>query len=79
MGGDDANVVSVLPAMTAGAGDRASEESTEHRPAEAPSEARRAARTGDHDRSADDTDVGWGERTPGSNDDRLITDKPPHW
>ena len=30
-------------------------------------------------RSADDSDVGWGEREAGSNDDRLSRDKPPHW
>ena len=30
-------------------------------------------------RSADDSDVGWGDREPGSNDDRLRQDKPPHW
>ena len=29
-------------------------------------------------RSADDSDVGWGERAD-SNDDRLRQDKPPHW
>ncbi len=26
----------------------------------------------------DDTDRGWGERA-GSNDDRLLEDRPPHW
>ena len=26
----------------------------------------------------DDTDEGWGEE-PGSNDDRLLEDRPPHW
>jgi hypothetical protein len=30
-------------------------------------------------RSADDSDVGWGDREAGSNDDRLHQDKPPHW
>lgn len=30
-------------------------------------------------RSADDSDVGWGDREAGSNDDRLQQDKPPHW
>jgi len=30
-------------------------------------------------RSADDSDVGWGDRAAGSNDDRLHQDKPPHW
>ena len=29
-------------------------------------------------RSADDSDVGWGEST-GGNDERLRRDKPPHW
>jgi hypothetical protein len=29
-------------------------------------------------RSADDTDVGWGEASD-ANDDRLRRDKPPHW
>ena len=28
--------------------------------------------------TTDDTDRGWGER-PGSNDDRLLEDRPPHW
>jgi hypothetical protein len=26
----------------------------------------------------DDTDAGWGEWS-GSNDDRLLADRPPHW
>jgi hypothetical protein len=30
------------------------------------------------DRSRDDTDTGWGERS-WSNDDRLREDRPPHW
>ncbi len=30
------------------------------------------------DRSADDSDTGWGEG-PDSNDDRLLRDVPPHW
>lgn len=30
-------------------------------------------------RSADDSDVGWGDRESGSNDDRLHQEKPPHW
>ena len=30
-------------------------------------------------RSLDDGDVGWGERVPDSNDDRLRRDVPPHW
>ncbi|MBD8059549.1 hypothetical protein IC607_11285 [Cellulomonas sp. JH27-2] len=29
-------------------------------------------------RSADDSDLGWGESTDG-NDERLRRDKPPHW
>jgi hypothetical protein len=31
------------------------------------------------DRSADDSDTGWGERGEDSNDDRLLRDVPPHW
>jgi len=30
------------------------------------------------EQTADDTDRGWGERA-GSNDDRLLEDRPPHW
>jgi len=35
-------------------------------------------------RSADDTDAGWGERwdserDPGSDDDRYLRERPPHW
>jgi hypothetical protein len=30
-------------------------------------------------RSADDSDTGWGEDRPESNDDRLLRDVPPHW
>lgn len=30
------------------------------------------------EQSRDDTDRGWGDRE-GSNDDRLLDDKPPHW
>jgi hypothetical protein len=30
------------------------------------------------DQTVDDTDEGWGEE-PGSNDDRLLEDRPPHW
>jgi hypothetical protein len=30
------------------------------------------------DQTADDTDVGWGERRR-TNDDRLLDDRPPHW
>jgi hypothetical protein len=31
------------------------------------------------DRSADDSDTGWGEDRLESNDDRLLRDVPPHW
>lgn len=31
------------------------------------------------DRSADDSDAGWGERSSDANDERLLRDKPPHW
>jgi hypothetical protein len=30
------------------------------------------------EQTVDDTDQGWGERE-GSNDDRLLEDRPPHW
>lgn len=30
------------------------------------------------EQSTDDTDLGWGERS-GSNDERLLADRPPHW
>jgi hypothetical protein len=30
------------------------------------------------EQTRDDTDRGWGERS-GSNDDRLLDDRPPHW
>jgi hypothetical protein len=30
------------------------------------------------DSTRDDTDAGWGERSPG-NDDRLRDERPPHW
>jgi len=71
VGVDDANLVSVLPAVLP---------AVEPAPPEAPNEAARSAGpTGSLDRSADDTDIGWGEREPGSNDDRLTGDKPPHW
>jgi hypothetical protein len=74
VGGDDVQLVSVLPAVTpevpagrAGTPDGAAKP------------ARPGGPTSSLDRSADDTDVGWGERESGSNDDRLTTDKPPHW
>jgi hypothetical protein len=31
------------------------------------------------DRSADETDIGWGDRPDPSDDDRLREDRPPHW
>lgn len=35
------------------------------------------------DQTVDDTDLGWGDRNwgrrDGSNDDRLIAERPPHW
>ena len=86
VGGDDANLVSTHPAPAAGPspGDGAS------RPCRSCPAARRPAdRAGDRPdpagepviatRSADDSDVGWGDRETGSNDDRLHQDKPPHW
>jgi hypothetical protein len=30
-------------------------------------------------RSADDTDIGWGERPEPDDDARLREDRPPHW
>jgi hypothetical protein len=30
------------------------------------------------EQTRDDTDRGWGDRD-GSNDDRLLEDRPPHW
>lgn len=68
VGGDEANLVSVLPAMT--------DDIAKTPPAAVPGERVPAS---DLDRSADDTDLGWGERDVGSNDDRLTADKPPHW
>ena len=87
VGGDDANLVSTHPtprddatrddatrdlvagdtghAVGGGAGG-----TTNVRPAHEPVVATR---------SADDSDVGWGDREAGSNDDRLHQDKPPHW
>ena len=67
VGGDDANLVSTHPALP-----------TDDAPAPA------ATTPSGPDpvvpvRSADDSDVGWGDREAGSNDDRLSQDKPPHW
>ncbi len=69
VGGDDVNLVSVHPALP----DQSATAPTPATPSGA------TVRNGSLDRSADDSDVGWGEREPGSNDDRLSTDKPPHW
>jgi len=39
----------------------------------------RAAEPGEGTRSPDDLDVGWGEQAPGSDDERLLREVPPHW
>lgn len=88
VGTDDALLRSTLPALgdgaapetgsPAGAGDAPS---TREAGAPAPAAPGAPATTGDAallNRSADDSDVGWGERAD-SNDDRLRQDKPPHW
>jgi hypothetical protein len=31
------------------------------------------------DRSADDSDTGWGDPRRGDNDERLLAERPPHW
>lgn len=67
VGGDDARLVSTHPALPTDP---------------APTPAARPAAGADPaiaTRSADDSDVGWGDREAGSNDDRLSQDKPPHW
>lgn len=64
VGGDDANLVSTHPAVETPAPTGSAA------PAPEPVVARR---------SVDDSDVGWGDREAGSNDDRLSQDKPPHW
>lgn len=66
VGGDDANLVSSHPAISA--------DPPLVREPKAPT-----AEPVVGGRSADDTDIGWGEREAGSNDDRLTQDKPPHW
>lgn len=66
VGGDDANLVSSHPAVAA----------------DPPPVGKPVAPVAEPvvgGRSADDTDVGWGDREAGSNDDRLTQDKPPHW
>ena len=72
VGGDDAHLVSVHPALSVGNGVSSLE-------ADAAGRARSVSRAGGLDRSADDTDLGWGEVDQGSNDERLTSDKPPHW
>ena len=67
VGGDDANLLSTHPVLPVHPQPAAREA------AAAPPEPVVATR------SADDTDVGWGERDGGSNDERLSQDKPPHW
>ena len=67
VGGDDANLVSTHPAPEPAVSAAPSRPAA---PAPEPVVARR---------SADDSDVGWGDREAGSNDDRLSQDKPPHW
>jgi hypothetical protein len=67
VGGDDALLVSTHPAVTP---------RVPHSPA--PPAAPRAEPVV-ASRSLDDSDVGWGDREAGSNDDRLSQDKPPHW
>ena len=86
VGGDDANLVSTHPAPAAGPspGDAASATRRS-----CPAAAASGGPPGDQldpagepviaTRSADDSDVGWGDRETGSNDDRLHQDKPPHW
>ncbi|MBO3086600.1 hypothetical protein [Cellulomonas fengjieae] len=69
VGGDDANLLSTLPAPAPV-------------PVPAPVAVPAPAVPGEPAiavRSADDSDTGWGERATDSNDDRLSQDKPPHW
>ncbi|WP_315094675.1 hypothetical protein [uncultured Cellulomonas sp.] len=68
VGTDDAVLVSTHPALP-----------TSPAPTAAPEPSVTAAEPVVATRSADDTDVGWGEAEGGSNDDRLSRDKPPHW
>ncbi len=68
VGGDDANLLSTHPAVAG----------TPTQP-EAPAPAAPGPDPVVATRSLDDTDVGWGDRDGGSNDDRLSQDKPPHW
>lgn len=74
MPGDDAWLLSRLPAPAgeprdaAGAGPAAGGAPTA--PRDDPATARR---------SDDDSDVGWGRQEESGNDDRLRRDRPPHW
>jgi hypothetical protein len=73
VGQDDARLVSTHPAY-----DRRTHRDEDSRPAvasAAPPDDAQAIPS----RSADDSDIGWGDREAGSNDDRLEQDKPPHW
>ncbi|KQY23298.1 hypothetical protein ASD16_12145 [Cellulomonas sp. Root485] len=88
VGGDDANLVSSHPAprvdahrddaprdLARGDAAAAAGRKGDSGPTNAPPGHEPAVAT----RSADDSDVGWGDREAGSNDDRLHQDKPPHW
>ncbi|GEL98391.1 hypothetical protein [Cellulomonas terrae] len=90
VGGDDANLVSTHPALgtdtprpEAGAGDTRATEASRDAPGRPgdprPGTGQPAREPVVATRSADDSDVGWGDREGGSNDDRLHQDKPPHW
>ena len=85
VGGDDANLVSTHPVIrvetprddarrdAVAGGGPASGRAGDDRPSSIQAEPVIATR------SADDSDVGWGDREAGSNDDRLHQDRPPHW
>ncbi|GEK21401.1 hypothetical protein [Cellulomonas xylanilytica] len=69
VGGDDANLVSSHPVQPT------APDTVPTTPPDRTAAPEPAVPT----RSADDSDVGWGDREAGSNDDRLHQDKPPHW
>ena len=85
VGGDDANLVSTHPAPPADPSHGEARRdaavvpgrASSGRPADDPVVTTAEPVIGM--RSADDSDVGWGDRQTGSNDDRLHEDKPPHW
>ena len=90
VGGDDAHLVSTLPAIeapvSAALPNQGLSSSPPNQPGVSSAPPPVAARPdvpaqhpGGLDVSADDTDVGWGERGQGTNDERLSADKPPHW